>query len=179
MSTIKQTSQQDTIPRTDTRKLARVAPSSPFTTKPIASADEEPFWTAFLKSFNRPRDIATEFQDRSPRDKRSKANDELSARDQAMLDELVKRAPLNIPEEVSKRAGRIGRVYTRDPNQDARKWLDGIEISLANRQNDSSTRPHWAVLRDAVNKLPAGARVRDLDSKLLDYCLGNLIKNKI
>ncbi len=69
--------------------------------------------------------------------------------------------------------------YIGEPGQDARDWLNGIETKLADRQEDPSTRPHWNILRNYVGKLPDGAKVRDVDRKVLDYCLGNLVRNKI
>jgi hypothetical protein len=69
--------------------------------------------------------------------------------------------------------------FLGDPNQDAREWLNTIETKLANRQNDDSTRPQWNILRNVIGELPAGAKVCDVDRKVLDYCLKNLVKNQI
>jgi hypothetical protein len=83
---------------------------------------------------------------------------------------------------------RSGRSYGRDsgavdvsrylpPDMDARKAVQNL--SLANEQACPEDQAPWHVLRSCASKLPLGARVRDMDRGVVEYCLKSLVATQI
>jgi hypothetical protein len=67
------------------------------------------------------------------------------------------------------------RSYLGDPKDDARAWLKKLSAQVD--MNVRHKKGWWGTLCDHVHGKPTGAKVRDLDPRLVELCLKNLCED--
>jgi hypothetical protein len=67
------------------------------------------------------------------------------------------------------------RAYMGEPNDDARQWLKDLSAKID--MNVTAKKGWWGTLRDHVQAKPNGARIRDLDPRIVELCLKQLCED--
>jgi hypothetical protein len=64
------------------------------------------------------------------------------------------------------------RSYLGNPGDDARAWLKDLTAQVDTNARDN--KGWWGTLRDHVYAKPNGAKIRDLDPRIVEMCVKNL-----
>jgi hypothetical protein len=103
-----------------------------------------------------------------------------------LLEAVARRLPVRTQQ---RRAD--SRNYTRDsapavdvgrylpPDADARQAVLALQTPVVNRQKDDSAWSHWVRLLNHSRSLRDGASVREMDTQVIEQCLGNLVRNQL
>ena len=68
--------------------------------------------------------------------------------------------------------GEEWREYLGSPGDDARAWLKDLSVQVDTNAGDN--KGWWGTLRDHVYGKPDGAKIRELDPRIVEFCLQNL-----